>query len=511
MSNSAASRFERLATGRIQALTRARECARLTIPSLVPPEGANETTVYPTPYQSLGAKGVNNLASRLVLALFPPNQPIFRYTIGDLALEEFAQKAGARAEIEKALNRIEREVTSDMEASGIRGPLFEVVKHLLVAGNLALQEKDDGSLRVWPLESYVVRRSPNGKPLEAILMDRLAPDEVPSSHLATLPTGYVMSDDPERSIRLFTHCKLVKNGWEVRQYLETSEVSVIDRRYSEDEFPFHFLATYHCAGTHYSRSYVSEIVGDLWSTEALTKAIVQASAASARVIFLVRPGASTSVQDLERAENGAFVTGLPEDVTCLTLDKSADLKVTEGTRQALVESLSASFMLTSGVVRDAERVTAEEIRALINELERGLGGLYSTLGATLQLPLVKTRIARMSKQGRLPALPKGLIHPTIVTGLDALGRGNDVDKLERLAAIVNAAFGPDEARLALHSSDFAARVATGLGIDQNGLVKTADDRAAELEQQQQQALAEKAMGPAISAGASLATAEAAPQ
>ena len=31
----------------------------------------------------------------------------------------------------------------------------------------------------------------------------------------------------------------------------------------------------------------------------------------------------------------------------------------------------------------------------------------------------------MEKSKKLPSMPKGMIKPTIVTGLEALGRGND--------------------------------------------------------------------------------------
>ena len=40
-------------------IDRAREAALLTLPQLFPPEGSDSNTKYPTPYQSLGAKGVN--------------------------------------------------------------------------------------------------------------------------------------------------------------------------------------------------------------------------------------------------------------------------------------------------------------------------------------------------------------------------------------------------------------------------------------------------------------------
>lgn len=47
--------WEKLNMGRSSVLKRARDCAKLTIPGLLPPEGHNETDSLPTPYQGLGA------------------------------------------------------------------------------------------------------------------------------------------------------------------------------------------------------------------------------------------------------------------------------------------------------------------------------------------------------------------------------------------------------------------------------------------------------------------------
>ncbi|MDP1159362.1 portal protein, partial [Klebsiella variicola] len=67
---------------------------------------------------------------------------------------------------------------------------------------------------------------------------------------------------------------------------------------------------------------------------------------------------------------------------------------------------------------------------MAGELEDALGGVYSILSQEFQLPLVNRIIARMTKKKKLPALPKGVANPTIVTGLEALGRGHDMNKYQ---------------------------------------------------------------------------------
>lgn len=501
MSGTAKARYEKLATYRTQALERGRECARLTIPQLCPPEGANEATKYPTPYQAMGSRGTNHMASRLMLALFPPNQPIFRLTIGDFALEQMAKQPGMRGEVEKALGSIEREVTTDFEASMFRGPMFEALKQIIVVGNVTLRELPDGTYRLYPLANFVWRRSPSGKVVEIVLLDVLSPAELTQAQLATLTQGPSTgaSDDPERTINAYTHCKFSQGKWTMEQFLEASTIPLDSVEYPEDEFPVYPISAYLPTGEHYSRSYVGEVLGDLWSLESLKQSLVQASAAAARLIWGVRPGAACTPDDLQSTPNGGYVLMNEGDVFAVKVDKEADLAVTKATHDSLWESLAASFLLTSSVLRDAERVTAEEVRAVINEIEQGHGGLYASLGTSLQLPMVRARIARMTKQGRLPTLPKGVVRPQIVTGLDALGRGNDVNRLERLAQSLSAAFGPEAAADSLHPSEYASRVSAGLGVDSKGLVKTREEKAQELAEQRQQEIAAAAAGPVATA------------
>ena len=62
-------------------LDRARECSEVTIPTLIPDDSETSSQKFSTPYQGVGARGVNNLASKLLLSLLPPNSPFFRLSI----------------------------------------------------------------------------------------------------------------------------------------------------------------------------------------------------------------------------------------------------------------------------------------------------------------------------------------------------------------------------------------------------------------------------------------------
>jgi len=245
-------------------------------------------------------------------------------------------------------------------------------------------------------------------------------------------------------------------------------------------------------GEDYGRSYVEEYLGDLISLEGLSKAIVEASAVAAKIVYLLNPNGVTRLKDLTKAESGDVILGKQDDVTSLQTDKQADMRIAYEAAKTISDRLSFAFLMHSSVQRDAERVTAEEVRYMASELEDALGGVYSILSQEFQLPLVNRLIDRMTKAKKLPALPKGVVKPAIVTGLEALGRGHDLNKyLTMLKALQP--LGPEVLARHMNPGDFISRIATSLGIDAAGLVKSDEQIAQETQQAQQQQMMQQMM------------------
>src|SRR5574343_426501 len=62
---------------RTELLDRARLCAALSKPWLLPPVGHLASSKLPEAYQSLGSRGLATMEGKMLLALFPPDQPWF--------------------------------------------------------------------------------------------------------------------------------------------------------------------------------------------------------------------------------------------------------------------------------------------------------------------------------------------------------------------------------------------------------------------------------------------------
>ena len=496
---SAQSEYTRLGAIRDPYITRARDASKLTIPTIMTEEGHNASSRLPTPYQSVGARGVNNLASALLLSLLPPNAPFFRLVIDQTALNEMeGQRGGAemKTQIEGALSKIERAVMSEIETQALRVHAFEALRHLIVTGNVCLHLPEGGGMRVLHLDRYVVKRDAMGNPRKIITKESIAPELLPkeAQPLATQDMG---ASSPDKSVDLYTCIKMLEDGMiEVYQEVGGSVVPGSYGTFDADKSPYIVLRMTRTEGEDYGRGFVEQYIGDLKSLESLTMSIVEASAAAAKVLFMVSPNGVTRSRVLAEAPNGAIVEGSAGDVSVLQLNKAADLSIAYQTIQTISDRLSYAFLLTDNAIRNAERVTAAEVRLVTQSIERSLGGIYSVLSQEFQMPLVQRLMDQMQRDKRLPELPSDLVHPAIITGVEALGRGNDLNKMDEFLVGIGQLLGPEALGQFVDMREYMDRRAMALGIETEGLIKSEEQIQAE-QQQAMMMQAAQTFGPQV--------------
>jgi hypothetical protein len=473
-------RYQSCAINREVFLERARDSSELTLPTLIPPKTSSNVTKYPTPYQGIGARGVNNLASKLLLALVPPNAPFFRMKIDDFVIKDLEGDQNLKTEIESGLSQIEKAIMTDIEIKADRVAIFEALKQLIVAGNVLLYVADTG-LRVFSLERFVCKRDPMGNVKEIITKESLSPNTLePELQQAIEPR----LDADEKSVDLYTHIYRDKNKFHVYQEIKGIEVPKSRGTFPLDASPYIPLRWNRVDGEDYGRGFVEEYFGDLKSLEGLTKAIVEGSAAASKVLFMVSPNGTTRARKLAESPNGAIIEGSANDVSVLQLNKFADFRIAYDAMNKIEGRLQYAFLLNASVTRDAERVTAEEIRLMAAELESSLGGVYSILSQEFQLPFIMRKLRMMEKSGKLPQLPKNTVQPSIITGLEALGRGNDRNKLISFLSTLAQTLGPQVIEQFVNIPDAIKRLATSEGIDPDGLIKSPEQIQQEMAQQQ---------------------------
>ena len=383
-----ASKYNKKISIRELYLERARECADVTIPTLITDEAETYSEQFSTPYQGIGARGVNNLASKLLLSLLPPNAPFFRLSIDNFALKDIETDEELKTQIEKGLAEVEKAVMNNIEISNDRVSIFQALKHLIVGGNVLLFVSKDG-IRVFPLSQYVIDRDPMGNVLEIITKETVAYKVLPEEIQNQIYQNINPDEDDSRTCDLYTCIKREKNKFQVSQEVKGIVIPESIGSYDLDKSPYIPLRMIRVDGEDYGRSYVEEYLGDLVSLEGLTKAIVEGASASAKTLFMVSPNGTTRAKALAESENGAIIEGSAQDVSVLQVGKFPDFRVAQETIAKIEQRLSYAFLLNASVVRDSERTTAEEVRMVAQELQDSLGGIYGILSQNFNYHLLK--------------------------------------------------------------------------------------------------------------------------
>jgi len=468
---SARQRYHELTSGRTAFLDIALECAKLTIPTLLMhEETTTDYTRFKTPWQSVGAKGVVTLASKLMLGLLPPSTSFFKLQLDDSKLG-VEIPAEAKSELDLSFAKIERMIMESIAASTDRVQIFSAIKHLVVTGNALLYMGKEG-MKMYPLNRYVVERDGNGNVTEIVTRERvnrklLGPEFENPKPLSVVDSS--VGSKFEKDVDVFTCIKLTKKGWTWYQEADDKLLPNTYGKAPKDRSPWLPLRFVTVDGEDYGRSRVEEFLGDLRSLEALMQALVEGSAAAAKVIFTVSPSSVTKPASLANAGNGAIIQGRPDDIGVVQVGKTADFRTAFELAGVLEKRLSEAFLILN--VRQSERTTAEEVRMTQMELEQQLGGLFSLLTSEFLIPYLNRKMLDLTRSKQIPALPKGLVNPTIVAGINALGRGQDRESLIQFVTTIAQTMGPQALAQYVNPDEAIKRLAAAQGIDILNLVK----------------------------------------
>jgi len=492
-------RYKELTPEREPYLRRARAFASLTVPSVCPPLGLTGSADLPESYTSFGARGSINLASKLLLTLLPPGDSSFNLNVPVRTLMEQGVLSPP-PEIVKGLAQCEQLVNAKIESLGWRRPTFVSLLHLVIAGNVCEYILPDGRIKLYRLDQFVCVRDWSGAVLEVITCEAMKVRALPpelrertrkkDDETAYLYTRFTRKDD---------------RNYEVEQALD--DVVVKPSTSHTGLMPCNALGWDLAPGEPYARSHVEANFADLDALDATSKHIREGGALAARHLILVRPNAAGGNlrKRIAEARNGATLAGNPEDVNPFQFQNGAALQTLKLEKEDLKRDLAQAFLMTGDLRRDAERVTAYELRMLVNEIESALGGTHSLLSTELQGWRIKKLMAQMKSRRELPDFGPEDLQITVTTGLEALGRDERLNKVRSFLELLTAAgqnFAED-VKLYVKFDEVLTPGAIALGFPQ--AIRTDGEvqqmRAQQQQDQMAQEVAGKVAGPLASAAA----------
>ena len=475
-----AERFRVLDSARQSKIDRSRLCASLTIPSILPPENWTEEMALPQPYSSVASRGVTALASRILSALMPLNDtPFFKFKI----------KNGAEppTEIAGFLETLSFQVYNKLISKNLRETVYNALQHLIVAGDVLFCMEDNYSFRNYRLDQFVSQRDVMGEMKEIIHLEYIALDPEDQLYAYGAESGI----EYRRGYQTI-YCQYLKQEdgtWYSRK--ENAKGELIDEG-TYEVIPLVHLRWYSITGENYGRSHCEDVLGDLTTLENYTQSMIEGMAAASTFYMGVDPTGVTEVDDIASAKNGSFIAARNNDV--FTISPAATINPQIASTAQAVDSMrkeiGQAFLMSSSALPTGDRVTATAVRMIGSELETILGGAFSSIARTLMEPIVKRTLVLMLKDEDIdPRLQEqffdkdGTLTIEIVTGLQALSRDTDLQKLMQMGEMVRNL--PDQAIASFKWDSYAKALITSLGFDSRMWVKSEQEVQEEMMQMQQ--------------------------
>ncbi len=485
--------------------------AYYTIPSVFPKLDTSDNQVSVGMADNIGSLVANHMANKLVTTLFSPNRPFFRIVLDDSSKEakllEEAENSGdeqVMAQAQQAVDaaadafaQTEKKAVKYLENIGYRTSATHAAKLLLVTGDVVIRSTKDKKSVVYGMRDYVAWKSMSGQDVGMIVRDampfgNLEPDMQASVQAASdKPDRYM----PQTDVTIYTKLLLQDDGrYKVTQAVENVDIPEGEEPnlVTSDSSPFTHLSWNWSKGENYGRGLVEDHAGSFHVIDQLTTAQLMLAAKASDIKTFIDPASGIDVEELNSTESGTYISGKLGDVQAQQMGMAQDLQHMEAVIEKHKRQISAAFLYQQGGTRNAERVTAEEIRENAAELEIAHGGVYSRFASDWQQKVAREATAAVGDD------MGDVVEPQILTGMDSISRVGEMQAVHMFVndlAILNNL--PEDARSALNIQKYANFAARNRGVETGEFVKTpaelqADQAAAQAEAQAQTDMASEA-------------------
>ncbi len=486
--STAPQRWSTLDGDRTGFIRRCEKYAALTVPKVLLPEHVrqdSESVQYD--WTSVGAQAVNHLVNKLGMALFNPGRPFFRLDAGPKLRKELATAKIPEEKLREVLVNGETEAIKVLDRRAVRPKVYDALRHLVVTGNVLIDFDDAENMRVIGLRNYVVKRSVSGKTQEVIVREHVMFDELEDDVKAACP-------HPDTAkVALLKWYRRSGKSWTMTQWVDNKQLpEPFNGKWTEETLPIHVLSWDLSDAHDYGTGLVEAYSGDFTAISVMAESELKSAILASEFRWLADPAGTTDVNDFKTSVNGDILPGRKDDLTLVHMTSTSALTEIANASEKIVRRLGAAFLLGSAMTRQAERVTAEELRQQAQELESSLGGVYSRLAVDLQLPMAVWLLADVGVEVNGTQLI-----PTIVTGLDALSRTADAQNLVlALQDLAGIALLPPEVQARLQLGAIITTLFAARGLIPTSYLKPEEQvqqEQAELQQQAQAAAAQQAL------------------
>lgn len=425
-----------------QVVLKSRRYAFWTLPQLMADmDHIGTTQVLQRDYQEIGALLVNNLGAKLASLLFPGSVPFFKVAPSAELLKRAERSGRTSTDVAAGLAKMELEASKRLFINASFNQLVQAMKHLVVTGNVVLHR--DSKLRrssAYGLQAIGIRRDGRGTLLDLVIRELTSfaglSQEMQRVLRVKNPVKYAL--DASRwdiNVELYTRVERKYGASGAVYYEETQQVEDIDVGepgvYPEHLCPWTAVAWSLIPGEHYGRGLVEDFAGGFAKLSDLSEALALYGISAMKFVNLVAPGQGANIDELQAAETGEYVQGTKDGVTVHEVGDGQKIAAIAAQIEGTFGNLARAFMY-KGNTRQAERVTAYELQLEAQEANTVLGGNYSSLAESVQVPTAHLLLTEV-EPGMLQGIISGALKLDIEAGIPALGRAAAVQSILTVA------------------------------------------------------------------------------
>lgn len=494
----------RLDALRLNRLEASEQFAYYTIPSVFPRTDDNDQTISIGMLDSIGSAVVNHFSNKLTTTLFSPNRPFFRLSPNPQAPqvktmeaaaegndpEEQAQAQAAFDALRSKFVKTEKDSVRYLERIGYRTTATAASKLLIVTGDVVIRSQKDQKSAAYSMRDYVCEKDLTGEDIVLIVRDNLVYGALSEDQQSMVAAsgGNTAGYTSTTPVVIYTRLELqADERYKITQAIDNYDVLNTETRLvTKNDSPFTHLSWNLSKGENYGRGLVEDFSGSFHMIDNFTNFQAKMGAKMADLKILVDPASGIDVEQLNSTDEGTYIAGKPGDVQNLSSGMDAGMQYMEAIILNHKRQVSAAFLYQSGNTRDAERVTAEEIRENAAELEIAHGGVYSRFASDWQAKVAYEAVSAIGED------MGDVVEPEIMTGMDSLSRTGEMQSVRIWMADMAMLNQLPEPMLAVIKPEaLALYAAIQRGVDHGAFIKSvaemqAEREAAMAEQQQLQ-------------------------
>lgn len=480
-------------------MSRKERLAEVTIPSVLADKNyqvKNESLSNGA--TSLGAQGAINIVNKLMLAMFAPGVSFMRLELAAAEKARFMEQLQLKDDslLTDVMAEGEREALRVLEQSGSRPALYEGLSALVCVGDVLMDLSDKDIISFISLRDYAVERNRKGQVLRLVFREitrvQDLEDEAEKEYRNAVPNC-----KPRDKVTVYTTVRFTRGMYRSTIYVEDVELSPRHSgKWKPENLPWRALTWRLPLGQDYGISLAEDYSNDLGTHDIVSEAMADGSVLASQFRWACNPGGLTQPEDVTGGHNGDVIPADPKDLSLIFANMGNQLSTIMQIEEVYARRIGRGFLMNSAVTRDSERTTAEEVRIQAMELEQSLGGVYSRLAIDMQAPIARwqLRAANINIRGTK-------IQPTIITGLDALSRSAELQRLIGfLGDVSTLAEIPPETREMLNEEPIISDMAAGRGVNRTKYVATAEVVSQRREQREQAAANQQAVQTGVEAG-----------